>query len=94
MKVIEAKEERPVVEAKTYSLKQRKAAEQAIKSRVWKFDESEIAADNFSYVGLSNTQMADLMSDIDPKYDYEVLSETEKHGMMKVTHHVLVRTLK
>jgi ribosomal protein L17 len=78
-----------------YTEKQKKAAQSAIKSLIFKHDEAEIASNQFSYVQTTNDRMAEIMSEVDPKYDYEVMSETESNKVMgKVTHYHLVRVEK
>ena len=92
--IIEGLHSNPIQEA-SISVKQRKAAELAIKNLIFKMDECEIASNQFSYAHLSNDKMAELMSEVDPKYEYEVEVHTEPSKRFgKITHHIMMRVKK
>lgn len=77
------------------SAKQQKAVQLALKNLIFKMGECRIASDQFKYAGMSNDQMAEAMSEADPKYDYEVETFTEKHNVMgKVAYHVMMKVPK
>lgn len=79
----------------TLSIKQQRAAEMAKSSLLFDKGYAEISSNNFSYAKISNADMANYLSAIDPKYDYEYRQEKTKGLFMmpnaEVTHHRIYR---